>query len=415
MLLKGHGTYSVKVPSSLFLSKIFKPPKGSFSSPPLQVITKLLSVCVRCDDPERAVSLWKEIEGEHGVSPLATDSLARTCVHVVTSTGDAAMAQSILKDLRTYDLSNSSSSSLPSWMGSLWCSKLMHALVEAELLTDAIKTFEWLRELGLPVESPHTFATLLTGCAEHGSLAQGRKLHQRIKEIQQQQQQHQQHQHQQHQHQHSQQHNSISEREKVLAASLINMYGRCGLPDEAKAVFYNLSLSDKISHLPAWTAVINAYGLSGRGSDAVQFFEEMVTMGAQPNALSLCCLLNACSQSGLVERAWSLLMDMPTKYGLQPSILHFNCVVDALCRASQFDAAEKLMEDMQLEGVPPDFATYTAILGACRWHGDVNRAKRLLKKASAIAKGNANQMAVLKVLEFSILGAAGCGRNRVLS
>ena len=91
-------------------------------------------------------------------------------------------------------------------------------------------------------------------------------------------------------------------------------------------------------------------------------------------------VLSACSHAGLVDEGRRLFLAMTQDYGIEPDVLHCNCMVDLLGRAGHLEEAKLFIDNMPVE---PDGATWGALLGACRTYGNVEMgelaAKELLK------------------------------------
>ncbi|CAF5135898.1 unnamed protein product, partial [Rotaria magnacalcarata] len=86
--------------------------------------------------------------------------------------------------------------------------------------------------------------------------------------------------------------------------ALIDMWGKCGSIENAKNVFNLVIDRDTITY----TAMINAFGLNGMGSQAAELYREM------PNNLrdhvSQICVLNACSHAGLLHEARTIFNEI---------------------------------------------------------------------------------------------------------
>ncbi|KAG0483408.1 hypothetical protein HPP92_011492 [Vanilla planifolia] len=57
----------------------------------------------------------------------------------------------------------------------------------------------------------------------------------------------------------------------VVKSSLVNMYSKCGLPDDAHRVFDSIQNKNVV----CWTAMVSGYASNGRISDAVELFDRM--------------------------------------------------------------------------------------------------------------------------------------------
>lgn len=90
-------------------------------------------------------------------------------------------------------------------------------------------------------------------------------------------------------------------------------------------------------------------------------------------------ILSACSHSGLVEQAKVVYNEMEG-WGVQPTIEHTTCLIDALARAGRLAEAESF----QVE----DVIALQAILAGARKFRDVECAKRVAEKALKIDPQN---------------------------
>ena len=59
------------------------------------------------------------------------------------------------------------------------------------------------------------------------------------------------------------------------------------------------------------------------------------------------------------------------------TIQHFGCLVDLLARAGCLREAEDFVNAMPIE---PDAVLWRTLIWACKVHGDINRAERLMKR-----------------------------------
>lgn len=82
---------------------------------------------------------------------------------------------------------------------------------------------------------------------------------------------------------------------------------------------------------------------------------------------------------------------MESRYGIQPDVRHFTAVVDALSRVGRLEEVESLISENMKGPVQPNRATWMALLGACRWHGDITRADRAAANADAVAETEGEQ------------------------
>lgn len=189
-----------------------------------------------------------------------------------------------------------------------------------------------------------TFVSILKACSSTGAIQEGKRVHSAI----------------------------ISrglERDVFVGSALVDMYGKCGSLDDAKAVFDRLLVKNVVT----WTALINAYGQHNHCRMALQCFEEMEKQGVKPNAATFTCLLVACSHVGLVAQGQEYFRTMVQRHGITPERDHYTCMVDLLGRAGRLNEGEEVLRSMPFEH---DSVGWTSLLTSCRMHGNVTVARR---------------------------------------
>ncbi|KAG5540616.1 hypothetical protein RHGRI_020738 [Rhododendron griersonianum] len=85
--------------------------------------------------------------------------------------------------------------------------------------------------------------------------------------------------------------------EKSVANSIVNMYLKGGLIEEAERVFNEMPERNIVS----WTVMITRYGKHGLGREAICLFNKMQVEDVEPDGVTYLALLSACSHSGLKE------------------------------------------------------------------------------------------------------------------
>ncbi|KAI3410885.1 DYW_deaminase domain-containing protein, partial [Psidium guajava] len=144
-------------------------------------------------------------------------------------------------------------------------------------------------------------------------------------------------------------------------SALVTMYSKCGDMDYASRVFGSIREPDTV----AWTAIIAGYAYHGIASEALRYFRKMQDSGARPNGVTFVAVLTACSHSSLITEAECYLKSMKSKYGVAPTIDHFNCMIDVYSRAGLLQEAFKLINDMNFD---PDAMSWKCLLAGCWNH-----------------------------------------------
>ncbi|XP_048327023.1 putative pentatricopeptide repeat-containing protein At3g49142 [Ziziphus jujuba] len=151
----------------------------------------------------------------------------------------------------------------------------------------------------------------------------------------------------------------------LLENALVDMYAKCGCLLDAREVFDKMVPKDVVS----WTSMISAYGVCGRGRDAVALFAKMKDSGLSPDSIAFVPVLSACSHAGLLEEGKYYFRLMMEEYRIVPTIEHFACMVDLLGRAGRVDEAYSFVKNMPIK---PNERVWGALLSACRVYSNMN-------------------------------------------
>ncbi|KAL2246690.1 UNVERIFIED_CONTAM: Pentatricopeptide repeat-containing protein, chloroplastic/mitochondrial [Sesamum indicum] len=158
--------------------------------------------------------------------------------------------------------------------------------------------------------------------------------------------------------------------------SLIDAYAKCGDLCCARKVFEDIENSKR--DLYSWTAIISGYTMHGRGRHALNMFTQMELLcRLVPDEVTFVAVLSACAHSGLVEEGLYIFELMSTKYGIQPDLRHYGCIVDILARAGMVYRAYNIVENMPME---PNLAVLGSLLSGCRLHNNLEFGEAVLRK-----------------------------------
>ncbi|KAK7260486.1 hypothetical protein RIF29_26575 [Crotalaria pallida] len=211
----------------------------------------------------------------------------------------------------------------------------------------ALAIFSQMRNEGF-VPNHFTFSSVITACGSLCLLEHGQQIHGLICK-------------------------ASLEKEICIESALIDMYAKCGNLMEAKRIFERISNPDSVS----WTAMISTYAQHGLVEEALQLFRKMVQSGAKVNAITLLCVLFACSHRGMVDDGLKIFYRMEETYGVVPEMQHYACVVDLLGRVGRLDKAVEFIDRMPVE---PNEMVWQTLLGACRIHGNAELGKIAAQK-----------------------------------
>ncbi|CAN6447162.1 unnamed protein product [Victoria cruziana] len=181
----------------------------------------------------------------------------------------------------------------------------------------------------------------------------------------------------------------------VGCCSLIVGFYRCGLVDYARSLFNNMTEKDLIS----WNAMILGYTQSGRLREAFELFTEMQMSEVEPDYATFLSLIKGCAHLAALRQGESLhaclhkkgielkcnlgvaVVDMYAACGSMDTAFDIfqglktkgTSAWNALIRGLSLNGCEgealNVFREMQLLQVEPDSFTFLALLTACRHAG----------------------------------------------
>ncbi|GMN26943.1 hypothetical protein TIFTF001_044059 [Ficus carica] len=313
-------------------------------SPNGTTMASIMPACARC----KAFSNKESIHGYVVKMGLEKERYVQNALmDMYSRMGKIEISRSIFKSMKARDI--------VSWntiiTGYVICGhhnealSLLHEMNKEKIIDDT--DAELKHEKGRNILKPNsvTLMTILPGCAALSALAKGKEIHA-----------------------YAIRHLLASD--VAVGSALVDMYAKCGCLDISRAVFEQMPMRNVIT----WNVLIMAYGMHGRGKEALELFENMVKEGkrnkeARPSEVTFIAVFAACSHSKLITECLDLFYRMKKDYGVEPIVDHYGCIVDLLGRAGQVEEAYQLINTM-----PSDFnktSAWSSLLGACRVHKNV--------------------------------------------
>ncbi|KAL8471755.1 hypothetical protein ACS0TY_029119 [Phlomoides rotata] len=163
-----------------------------------------------------------------------------------------------------------------------------------------------------------------------------------------------------------------------LDNALVHAYARCGSIDNAEQVFTEMCSRDIVS----WNSMLMAFAVHGKAEEALNSFKRM---DVAPDESTFVALLSSCSHAGMVKEGTEIFDTMLEKYEIVPQLDHYACMIDILGRAGHLSEAQNIIMEMPMK---PDYVIWSAFLGACRKHGDMNRANLASSKLKELDPEN---------------------------
>lgn len=243
---------------------------------------------------------------------------------------------------------------------------------------DAVSFFSLMLRHGV---SPNkfTFPFLLKACAGHGSAAVGMQAHASAAK-----------------------HGFAGD--PYVMNTLVHMYASFGADtlSSARKLFDSMPETSSVS----WSAMIGGYVRCGLCNEAVALFRRMQVAGVPPDEVTLIIVLSACADLGALEHArWigsyidrenipktlelcNAQVNALAKCGdiegavklfdlmPQKSIVSWTSVIDGLAMHGHGREAVAVFEKMKKSGVAPDDVTFIGVLSACNHAGMVDEGCR---------------------------------------
>ncbi|CAM0946814.1 unnamed protein product [Alopecurus aequalis] len=240
-----------------------------------------------------------------------------------------------------------------------WTS-MVSGYMDSGMHLQAVEVFQEMRSGGEAVRpNMATVASVASACAGLGSLEYAKWLHGYVEKV-------------------------GLEGKLIVTNAVMDMYGKCGGLESARAMFSLMHEKD----LHSWTTMISGLASHGHGKEAVALFFSMREVGVLPDSTAFVVVLSACSHAGLVDEGISIFNSMESEYKVTPDIKHYGCMVDLFSRAGLLSRAYQLIDNMPFE---PNLAILGALLSACSVNNELEIGELVLNKIESVCsyKGGA--------------------------
>ncbi|GAB4824852.1 hypothetical protein Ancab_007721 [Ancistrocladus abbreviatus] len=231
------------------------------------------------------------------------------------------------------------------------CNTLIAGRAQNEFSEGALDQYNLMKVAGFRPDKI-TFVSVISSCSKMATLGQGEQIHAEVIKA------------------------GAASVVSVIS-SLISMYSRCGCLDDSEKAFKECIEADVV----LWSSMMAAYGFHGQGEKAIELFKRMEEEGLEANDVTFLSLLYACSHSGLKDRGMEFFDMMVNRYGLNPRLEHYTCMVDLLGRSGCLLEAEDMIRSMSLKA---DSIIWKTLLSACKIHKNADMAKRIAQEVLRI-------------------------------
>ncbi|KAK2642258.1 hypothetical protein Ddye_024021 [Dipteronia dyeriana] len=337
---------------------------------PIYHFLRQLQVCGRDQAPSTAKTLHSQIIklGLHQCGPLPN-----TLVDVYGKCGFFQYAHYLFEEMPHRDHVS-------------WAS-ILTAFNKANFPNITLSIFPAMFAIDRLQPDHFVFATLVKACAALGATTQGKQVHARY---------------------------VLSPfcDDDVVKSSLVDMYAKFGLPDNARSVFDSIKMKNTVSwtamlsgyarsgrkneamemfksapvrNLFAWTALISGFVQRGNGIDAFYMFIEMRREGVDiVDPFVLSSIVGACANLAVLELG-KQIHSLVIALGYESCLFISNALVDMYAKCSDIMAAKDLFGTMKRK----DVVSWTSIIVGAAQHGQAEEALMLYNEmVSAGVKPN---------------------------
>ncbi|XVF31646.1 hypothetical protein REPUB_Repub17cG0009000 [Reevesia pubescens] len=184
-----------------------------------------------------------------------------------------------------------------------------------------------------------------------------------------------------------------------VGSALVDMYCKCGMMEEAEKIHDRIEQQTMV----CWNAIISGFSLQKESEEAQNFFSQMLEMRVKPDHFTYATVLDTCANLATVGLGkqihaqiiklvlqsdvyiCSTLVDMYSKCGnMHDSKIMFekatnrdfvtwNAMICGYAQHGLGEEALKIFEDMVVENITPNHATFVSVLRACAHIGLVEK------------------------------------------
>ncbi|MED6145365.1 hypothetical protein PIB30_024567 [Stylosanthes scabra] len=178
-------------------------------------------------------------------------------------------------------------------------------------------------------------------------------------------------------------------------ATMMALLPACSHLAALQKVFDRMHKRDVVS----WNTMIIGYGIHGQCTEALSLFHEFQVSGLKPDDVTFVAILSACSHSGLVKEGKYWFNAMNQDFKITPRMAHYICMVDLLARAGNLDEAYIFIQRMPFE---PDIRVWSALLAACRTHKNIEMGEEVLKRIQELGPESTGNFVLMSNIYSSV-------------
>ncbi|XP_073004599.1 pentatricopeptide repeat-containing protein At3g26540 [Typha latifolia] len=235
---------------------------------------------------------------------------------------------------------------MPHRDGGSW-NAIITACVRNERPRDAISLFRQMHGEGI-LPKDVTFASVLSCCADLLELSLARQIHGLILKL-------------------------AFSSNVIIGTSLVDVYGKCDIVDEARKLFDLMPHPNAIS----WNVIIRRYLEAGRGDEAVAMFFRMIGAGIRPLSFTVSNTFLACSDIFALKEGCQI-HGFVVKIGYECHVLVRKSLLEMYAKCGAIDDAHRLFNLSETK----DVFLCTSMVSAYATCGRIGDAELLFEEMS---------------------------------
>lgn len=169
----------------------------------------------------------------------------------------------------------------------------------------------------------------------------------------------------------------------VTLSTVLETYHKSGNVVEGLDIFSRLRQTLTCDVI-LYNTVIKMCGEAGLVSQADEYFQEMVTIGLQPNDWTYRNMISLYAKQGMPTEAQRMFSSL-TKAGYEADVMAYTCLLQAYGNAKDYKKVEEILDEMVVANCAPDerlSCVVLNLLNSCDKDEDVELIRRCLRKSN---------------------------------
>ncbi|KAH7280860.1 hypothetical protein KP509_36G017300 [Ceratopteris richardii] len=167
--------------------------------------------------------------------------------------------------------------------------------------------------------------------------------------------------------------NGIHEDDLTVINTLLNMYGKTGMLEEARKLFQRANKQDSYT----WSVMLGAYAQCDEGKDAILIFRRMLIEAILPDRVTYVSMVSVCaSQTLLVDGKQLHVSILENAFNSDVNLM--NALINMYGKCGSIEEASKVFNGMQTSNI----VSWNALISVYALHGKGKEALQLYHKMS---------------------------------